>query len=206
MPRNTITDVFASSNVLIVLSFLAEHAGEEFLSSEIRQATKLSRAGVYLAGRDLVAKNLVSRIEKGRFHLYSVKPDHPIVRQFKILKNIAALESLLEKMRPAAQKIVLFGSAARGEDLASSDIDIFFLTLVPEKIRSLLASYTGARKIQSIVLAPSEWSEFKDREPVFVEEIERGIALWEVRDESGLHRMPEEREDQRIFPRKKPRS
>jgi len=79
-------------------------------------------------------------------------------------------------------RIVLFGSASRGEDRASSDIDLFILSKDPENIRELLTSYKAARKIQPIVLAPAEWSEFRKREKAFFEEIEKGIVLWEEKD------------------------
>jgi predicted nucleotidyltransferase len=206
MPKKAVNDVFASSNSLIVLSFRAEHAGEEFLGSEIQQATKVSRAGVYLAGRELITKNLVARIEKGRFHLYSVRHDRPIVRQFKILKNIAVLEPLIEKMRPIALKIVLFGSTGRGEDTSTSDIDIFIRTFVPEKIRRVLTSSINERTIQAVITTPAEWPVIKEKNPLFADEIDRGIALWETNDEFGVQRLPEKGENQTVFQRKKIRA
>jgi predicted nucleotidyltransferase len=205
MPKKTRKGLLASSNSLKILTYLSAHPGQEFLNSEIQRATGVSRAGAYLALRELLGHGIATKIEKGRFHLYAVNHDDPVIRQYKVLTNVIALEHLIKKIKPFALAVVLFGSAARGEDYASSDIDIFVRTFVPEKIRSLLASYKGERRIQSIVLEPSEWSDFKEREPIFFEEIERGITLWEKKDESGFQRMPQERENQRIHQRKKSR-
>jgi len=92
------------------------------------------------------------------------------------------LEPLILKMQPLSVRIVLFGSASRGEDAASSDIDLFILSKDSETIGQFLASFKTDRKIQPIILEPAEWPDFREREKVFFEEIEKGIVLWEEQD------------------------
>lgn len=174
--------IIGSTNSLKVLSFLARNLGQEFLSSEILTAVSVSRAGVYLALQDLMRERLVIKAEKGRFHLYSLNYDNPIVRQFKVLLNVVHLEPLILNIQPLSVRIVLFGSASRGEDAASSDIDLFILSKDSETIGQFLASFKTDRKIQPIILEPAEWPDFREREKVFFEEIEKGIVLWEERD------------------------
>ena len=202
MSKKLSVDIFTSSNLLRVLSFLADHPGQEFLSTEIQNGTFLSRAGAYLALKDLVSRRLAVRKEKSRFHLYSVEHAHPLVRQFKVLKNIVRLEPLLLQLNPLSIKIVLFGSAGRGEDTFSSDIDLFILTADPETTAEILASFPSERKIQPIVKAPAELPDFEKQEGTFYGEIDRGIILWEKKDGSGVRRMPEEGQDPAIFQRK----
>ncbi|MGB7295890.1 MAG: nucleotidyltransferase domain-containing protein [Candidatus Aminicenantales bacterium] len=182
MKKRTLVRIFEATNSLKVLTFLAKNPGQEFLSSEIQKAVGISRAGAYLALQELLKEQLVIRAEKGRFHLYSVNYGNPIVRQFKILINVMLLESLIFKIQPYATRIILFGSGSRGEDAASSDIDLFILSKDPENIRELLASFKTDRKMQPIILAPTEWPDFKEREKVFFEEIEKGIVLWEEKE------------------------
>lgn len=182
MEKKHFDGIFEATNSLKVFSFLARNPSQEFLSSEIQKAVSVSRAGAYLALRDLLREQLVIKTEKGRFHLYSLNHDNPIVRQFKVLMNVILLEPLILKLRPFMVRMVLFGSASRGEDTASSDIDLFILSKVPETIREHLTSYKAERKLQPIVLAPAEWSEFREREKEFFEEIEKGIVLWEEKD------------------------
>jgi predicted nucleotidyltransferase len=194
--------LFAPSNSLTVLSFLADSPGRRFLSSEVQKGASLSRAGTYLALRELVRQGLASREEKGKFHLYSVAHDNPLVKQYKILTNIVRLEPILARLRPISLKIVLFGSASRGEDAASSDIDLFILTGDPETAGRILASFSSERKIQPIGLAPAEWADFENKERAFCLEIDRGIILWERTDEPGLRRVREEGNDPAVFPGK----
>lgn len=92
------------------------------------------------------------------------------------------LEPLILDIQALSTRVTLFGSASRGEDTASIDIDLFILSKDPENIRGSLASFETDRKIQPIILTPAEWPDFKERERVFFEEIERGIVLWEEKD------------------------
>jgi predicted nucleotidyltransferase len=202
MRKKSPADLFQPSNPLKVLSFMADNPGREYLSSEILGATSISRAGVYLALQELVASGLADKTERGRFHLYSVNYAHPLVKQFKVLKNAAFLEPLLSRLRPASIKVILFGSAGRGEDSSSSDIDIFALTRNPETIRELITSFSCGRKIQSVVVAPAQWPDFREKNTVFWGEIDRGIVLWDEQDEPGISRLSEEGEDKAFFQRK----
>lgn len=179
MRKKSSTDLFQPSNSLKVLSFLADNPGREYLSSEILGPISMSRAGVYLALQELVARGLADKKERGRFHLYSVDHAHPLVKQFKVLKNTALLEPLLSRLRPSSIKVILFGSAGRGEDSSSSDIDIFVLTRDPEIIRELITSFSCRRTIQPVIVVPAQWAAFREKNTVFWGEIDRGIVLWE---------------------------
>jgi predicted nucleotidyltransferase len=174
--------VLVATNSIKVLNFLAKNPGQEYLSSEIQKAASVSRAGAYLALQDLMRERLVIKTEKGRFHLYSVNYVNPIIRQFKVLMNVILLEPLILRMQPLAVRIVLFGSASRGEDTASSDIDLFILSKDSEIIRSFLASFKTDKKIQPIILTPAEWPDFEEKEEVFSKEIENGFVLWEEKE------------------------
>jgi predicted nucleotidyltransferase len=182
MTKNHLEEIFEATNSLKVLSFLARYPAQEFLSSEIQMGVSVSRAGAYLALQNLLREKLVNKKEKGRFHLYSLNHVNPIVRQFKVLMNVILLEPLILKLRPFMVRMILFGSASRGEDTVSSDIDLFIISKDPETIKEHLTSYKAERKLQPIVLVPAEWPEFREREKAFFEEIEKGIVIWEEKD------------------------
>jgi len=201
MGRKRTAEIFSSSNSLRVLGYLAEHPGQEFLSSEIQQGTMLSRAGAYLALKDLVGRGFAIRKEKGRFHLYAVDHANPLVKQFKVLKTILGLEPLLNRLKPLAIKIVLFGSAGRGEDTLQSDIDLLVLARDPETAADYMASFKSGRRIQPVILTPSERADLEKKDRTFHGEIERGITLWEAYDGAGISGLPEEGEDPAVFQR-----
>jgi len=174
-------DIFKSTNPLKMLSFLAENPDEEYLGSEIQKATSSSRAGVYIALRELVNQGYVVKTQKGRFHLFRVAYMEPITKQFKILRNIILLGPVVTKLRSISKIIILFGSASRGEDVSTSDIDLLVISPDPDSAKKILSSKNLARKIQAVIMTPSKWTEFKRKEEVFSEEVGRGIILWEER-------------------------
>lgn len=179
MKRKTVLDIFSATNSLKILSFLVENPGKEFLGSEIQKATLLSRAGIYVALRELIRQKLVIKAQKGKFIIYSVAYNNPVIKQFKVLKNIIFLQNIVLKLKPLSKKIVLYGSVSRGEDDTRSDIDLFILSKNPEFAKAVLSSVRIKRKIQSVIKSPTEFIEFKEKEKIFYDEVNRGITLWE---------------------------
>lgn len=180
--NNKAIDIFAATNSLKVLSYLVEHPGKEFLNSEIQKATLASRAGVYLALKELVRQNLVSEKRRGRLIFYSIIHDDYAIKQFKILKNVLALKPLVSKLKSSSRKIMLYGSHSRGENDSSSDIDLFILSKDPQVTKDAFTSIKSRQKIQTVVKTASEFASFKESEKVFMQEVERGIVLWEEKE------------------------
>ena len=182
MPKKNNPDIFSSTNTLRILSFMIDNPGKEFLGSEIQKATVLSRAGVYIALRELIKLRLVRRTRKGKFLIYSVAYDDPVVKQFKVLKNVQALRLLIEKLKPISTRIVLYGSASRGEDYHSSDMDLFILSNDHDSVKRVLSGYRSKRAIQAVIKSSSELAEFKEKEKTYYHEVGQGIILWEAKE------------------------
>jgi len=180
MKKKSNGDVFATTNSLKILSFLSEHPGREFLGSEIQKATSISRAGIYIALQDLTRQRLVHKACKGKFLMYSAVYDEPLLKQFKVMRTIQLLKPVIERIKPFAKKIVLYGSASRGEDEAGSDIDLFIVAAEPEETKKTMKRVHIRRKIEAVIKSPSELADFRDREKVYYDEVERGITLWEA--------------------------
>ena len=165
-----------------ILDFLIRYPGRQFLASEIQKAAKISKGGANLSLRELAKDKLIRREKKGKFFLYSLKYGEPIIKQLKVLKNIEYLTPLVNKIKKVSKKIILFGSSARGEDTSQSDIDLFILTNTKEPVEKILKKQRMARKIQFIIRNPVAFAEMQRKEPVFFEEISRGITVWESKE------------------------
>lgn len=179
MKKNSKVSIFSATNSLKVLSCLAERPGKELLGREIQKITVISRGGVYLALNELIRQKLVSTTKRGRFLFYSIIYNDSAIKQFKVLKNVLALRPLVSRLKPSCRKIVLYGSYARGENDLSSDIDLFILSKNPEATKDNISSIKTKQKIQAVIKTSSELTEFKESEKVFMQEVERGIVLWE---------------------------
>jgi DNA-binding transcriptional ArsR family regulator len=170
---------FAVTSYQKVLDYLAGHPGKEVLASEVQRATRISKAGAHLALCEMSKHGYVIRERKGNVFLYSIDYKNPIVKQLKVLKTVFILEPVLKKLRKSVQKVVLFGSSARGENTIDSDIDLLVVTVLSrEHIQSLISGPVKKNKIQLIIYNPNEFDEIKHGSPVFFQEVDRGICLW----------------------------
>jgi predicted nucleotidyltransferase len=171
--------IFNDTAQLKVLAFLVDHAGQQYFEKEIRDATKLSAGTTNKVLRELSVLDYVLREKKGRMSFYRADLGSPVVRQFKILLAIVSLNPLLQKLKSMCKKVVLFGSLAQGTNTEESDIDLFVMTNVTEAAENAVAKSGLAQKVQLIVKTPVELATIKKNDPVFYDEIERGIVLWE---------------------------
>jgi len=162
-------------------AFLADNPYEEFYEAEIKRATELSVGGVNKALKDLTEAGLIIKKEKGKLRLYKFNIDNPLSRQYKVLLNLRRIwpfvfNNLIQK----AEKIVLFGSAARGENLPESDIDLFMISRAQREVREIIDKSQWAEKIQLIIVSPAE---VIDLDQKLHSEIDKGILLWEKQDD-----------------------
>jgi len=176
--------IIFTTNPQKILEFLIQAPGEEYLSREIQIAVKISKAGTNFALNDLVKAGFIRRKKRGKMYLYAVNYDQPIIKQLKILKVIFLLNPLLKKIRNKSQKIILYGSSSRGENTKDSDIDLFVVTNSLPEVEKIVRNSSKGKIIQLIVRTPLKYIEMEKTDPIFYAEIERGIVLWEAKDES----------------------
>ncbi len=180
--NNKVIDIFGATNSLKVLSYLAQDPSKEFLVSEIQKDTLASRAGVYFALKELMRQGLVLQERRGKVIFYRIVYDDAAIKQFKVLKNVFSLRPIVAKLKPFSRKIVLYGSYSRGENDSTSDIDLFILSKEPEATKGAVSSIKTKQKLQTVIKTATEMVSFKESEKVFMQEVERGITLWEEKE------------------------
>ena len=175
-------NIFSVTCTQKIMEYLAQFPGRQFVAGEIQNRVKISKGGVNQSLRELAKEGFVNREKKSKIFLYSINHTKAVVKQFKILKNIELLRSLTDKISEISDRIVLFGSSARGEDSFDSDLDIFILTKHADQVNSILKKYRLSRKLQTIVRVPVDYANMERKEPVFFEEINRGVVIWENKE------------------------
>ncbi|MDO8886207.1 nucleotidyltransferase domain-containing protein [Candidatus Oleimmundimicrobium sp.] len=166
-----------------ILFFLISNPTYKYTEKEIKEATNVSRAGINFALKDLAEDNLVVVEKRGKMSFYTVDLKNPLIRQLKLIANLIILDPLLAKVKSVSQKVVLFGSAASGTNIEESDFDLFVLSNNPRKILDIVSDSQLAEKIQLIVKKPIDVPSLKKKDPIFYDEIERGLVLWERENE-----------------------
>jgi hypothetical protein len=68
----------------------------------------------------------------------------------------------------------------------SSDIDFFILSKDPQATQDTISSIKTKQKLQAVIKSASELTSFMESEKVFMHEVERGIVLWEEKDDHRI--------------------
>ena len=171
--------IIYSTSAQKVFYFLLSHPDEKYYDREVSRLSKVSKASVNFALRDLIKTGLIRREKKGRMYFYYAGLSEPLVRQFKITQNLISVKPLVDKLKNISLKIVLYGSAAKGQNHKDSDIDLFMLTREPEEVKKLLHKSPLKKKLQYVISNPQDFVKLKKKNPVFVKEISSGIVLYE---------------------------
>lgn len=167
------------TNAQKILYFLIQNPDKEYIEQEISKSTGVSKSGTNFALRDLAKEGLVLQEKRGRMYFYKVPFDGILTKYLKILQNIILSYSLVEKLKKHSLKIVLYGSAARGENHSGSDIDIFIMSRNPNEVGKIMFKDKLREKIQYVAHSPNDLIKTKKSNPIFYGEIEKGIVLWE---------------------------
>ena len=169
----------STSTSQIILAYLCQNPQQSFYSGELAEKTSLSKGGTNQSLRELAHQGILKTEKKGHMTFYSADISSPSVRQFKILQNVSMFESIVNKLRPFADRVVLFGSCAKGEDTQESDVDLLVVSRDKGHIRSLIPETKAKRKIQLLLKTPPEYVQLESKEPVFFKEIQQGVVLWQ---------------------------
>ena len=108
--------------------------------------------------------------------LYNVNDKNPVVKQIKVLLTMMRLYPLIKELRVIVRRIILFGSAFRGENTPDSDIDLFIMSNDSQKIRAVIRKNP---KIVPIIMNSTEYTNLKEADFALYDQINRGIVLWE---------------------------
>ena len=158
--------LFFKTNTQKTLDFLISAGNGELERAEIEKKTRLSKAGVNFALKELVKFDLAAKKVKGRSHLYKADFSNPVVKQLKSLKIIIQILPLIKKISRFSQKVVLFGSSSRGENLPDSDVDLFILSRNKEAVKEIIKKSGFRNKIQAIIKTPVEFAKMEKNDQI----------------------------------------
>jgi predicted nucleotidyltransferase len=121
--------IFATPTLAALLAVLAREPDRSYYQKELVEA---SGGSLYLVQRELKrleTAGLVARTSRGRHVEYRARTDHPAFAGLSdaLLRSIALGDVLRNALSDAegVRLAFVFGSLARGEDTADSDVDLF---------------------------------------------------------------------------------
>ncbi|MBN2186347.1 MAG: nucleotidyltransferase domain-containing protein [Dehalococcoidia bacterium] len=167
-----------------VLSLLAKFSDQEFYEREVARKLGISFGSANRALNELFSSGAVSRRREGKMCFYSIDSSNATLTEFKKMVNLTLVEPLVEELKKIASRIVLYGSCALGTDTSESDIDLFVVSNCQEDVSTVISNFKFPRgfeniHIQLVIRTPIELLEGGESEQTFIEEVDRGVILWE---------------------------
>ncbi len=190
--KSLLADLLVKTSHQKVLAFFLARPSGQFYGTEIAEKMGISIAQVSKVLIDLRQTGLLEMERKGRTELYHIVSENPALRAFKVLNTLISIEPLVERLRVVSRRVALYGSCASGMNIESSDLDLLIVSTKKDDVQDVIAdfpddAYYGFSKIRAIVKTPAEWAALEEQDPVFHNEILRGISLYEKEiDESRL--------------------
>lgn len=171
-------DLLINTSSHKILSFLTLHRDSSYYDKEISEQTGLSRGTTNRLLNQFLKASLVSRERKGRMWFYTLSQS-PLVNSYRVFENLVTLNELVITLRPLSQRIILFGSAATGEDIVESDIDLFILSQRKDEALAAIRGFKIDREIRPVIQTVVEYAAARTKDKAFYEQVENGLRLYE---------------------------
>jgi len=177
---NGLAGALFSKVQLSVLGLLIGQPDRSFRISEIIRLVGSGSGAVQRELEALTAAGIFTVNSSGNQKLYSANRQSPIFEELYglVLKTVGLLEPLKKALKPYQSKIevaFVYGSIAKGTDIAKSDID---LMIVGEQIAYgdifmalQNAEKTLQRPINPNLMTPNEWRQRRSNKSAFVTKI-----------------------------------
>lgn len=167
-----------------VLSLLTKFSDKEFYERQVARRLGISYGSANRALNELFSTGAVTRRREGKMYFYSIDSPSAHVVELKKMINLMLVEPLIEELKKISNRIVLYGSCALGTDTSESDLDLFVVSDSKKDVSDAISNFKFPRgyeniHIQSVIKTPVELLEEDESEQAFLEEVERGIVLWE---------------------------
>jgi predicted nucleotidyltransferase len=180
-----------------VLGLLFAHPDRAFYLREIIAATGSGTGQVQRELENLTDAGLVLRERRANQVYFRANPDAPIFEELKgiVTKTFGVADVLRELLAPFAERIrvaFIYGSVARAEDTARSDIDVMIVgdVMPSELVNALHDAETRLRR--PVTPTIYEEPEFRDRVHAgqhFLSQVLKSPKVFLVADEHELHRL-----------------
>ena len=182
-----------------VLAVLFGNPGRSFYANEV---IALAQSGTGAVQRELAALSgagLLTVTKQGNQKHYQANADAPVFAELRglVLKTMGLADVLRVALAPLAPQIDLafvYGSVAKQQDTAHSDIDVMIVSanLGYADVFGALegATTTLGRKVNPTLYAPAEIAKRISQDNAFVTRVLQQPKIWLIGNEDQLHAQP----------------
>jgi predicted nucleotidyltransferase len=194
-PKVSIADALFTRTQQRVLAVLFENSGRSYYASEIIARAQIGSGAVQRELARLEASGLATAERIGNQKHYRANERSPVFEPLRelILKTTGLADVLREALAPLASRLAaafVFGSIAKREDNASSDIDLLVVSETLTFAELFGATEDAARRlgreINPTVYSPRELATLRRKKNSFVEGVMAQPKIWIVGDEDAF--------------------
>lgn len=178
-----------------ILALLYEHPHQSFYYRQLTRELKDLSVGTVQRELDTLSQlGLIERSVLGKQVFYRANRSHPVFPELRALvaKTIGKIPMLRSALAPLTDRIsvaFVYGSIARGEERAESDIDLLIVGKVAlENVIARLGDIEGAlrRAVNPTVYSPAEFRSKLASGNHFLISVVRGDKIFLIGDEDEL--------------------
>jgi predicted nucleotidyltransferase len=176
----SIADALFSDSQSRVFRWVFGHPERRYHLSELRRLTGLGSASLQRELGKLAAAGLVQSEKVGNLRVFQANTDSPVYEELTGLtrKTLGAQPLLKEALAPIQAKLDLafiYGSVAKGTDIATSDVDVMLVgkNLLLSEILELLLPVESqlGRKINPTLFTPAEYKRRRAQKESFLNRV-----------------------------------
>jgi predicted nucleotidyltransferase len=170
--------LFRKSSLRVIIALSQQYSGK----FHVRDLSRSLHYDVSIISKNLKYlehKALVTHEDVGNLVFYQANMNNVLLKQMKIVFTLLELNDLIQDIEPVASNIILYGSCARGDDMNTSDIDLFIETMDKKTVKDILNSFQKkiGRTISPIITTPDETYTMKVKDSNLYSGIHQGIRL-----------------------------
>ena len=190
-----LADVLFSKVRQRVLGVLFGNAGRSFYANELIALARSGTGAVQRELQRLETSGLVTVARVGNQKHYQANPHSPVFEELRalVLKTVGLADVLRAALAPVSKDIraaFVYGSIAKGQDTAASDIDLMVVSdhLTHADLFTVLEQATAqlGRKVSPTIYSSKELAKRAKQENAFVTRVLAQPKLWLIGDERNL--------------------
>jgi len=182
-----------------VLTLFFLNSDRQYYFSEVVQLTGTRQGVIQRELKTLTDAGILTTEKRGRQKFYSVNKSHPIFPDLRniVFKTFGVISQVKDALKLLEKKIkvaFVYGSFARGEEDAGSDIDLFVIGGAPlDEIVSALTKVENAigREINPGLFSEAEFKKKKSQKNHFVRSVMKSEREFVIGSEDELRILAE---------------
>ena len=179
-----------------VLAVLFGTPDRSFYANEVIALAQSGSGAVQRELAGLSEAGLLTVRKQGNQKHYQANASAPVFAELRsmVLKTMGLADVLRVALAPLAEQIAaafIYGSVARQQDTAHSDVDVMIVssTLGYGEVFGALESATVAlgRKVNPTLYTPADWAKRIEQDSAFVTRVWQQPKIWLIGTEEQLH-------------------